>query len=269
MNKVDNTHGFDMVVNVDMQVIETDTNTIKQHVVRHNKATRNMIKGILRFLEGRFTPTYANSIPEYEEDAKNYVPCYVSFGDGGVLYDDYGVPEEESVSSTSSHVPKLDSGWTTKVDYNSTELVREFQNLSHQRSRIRKQEDTLSMDPAGDMDTVVLYSETPPGDINFDIVDGQGAPGPRFITEVGLFSNHEKTQGDLLAYVKLSNYKDDPTDPNEEWKTNTLYVRPGDTVIITWYITVVALSDISVVDSSEELVEPLIGEIAIGEDPNT
>ena len=83
---------------------------------------------------------------------------------------------------------------------------------------------------------------------------------PRFVTEVGLFSNFEKSENDLLAYVKLSNEKVEGM-----WKTDTLYVRPGDTIIITWYITVVAISDLSVVDSSEELVQPLIGEIEFSE----
>lgn len=245
-----------MVVNVDIQLVETDTNTIKKHVVKHNKATRNMIKGILRFLEGRFNATYENNVPEFPQDAKNYIPCYVSFGDGGITYDYYGKPEEDPSSSGSSHIPLLPSSWSTVVDYNSQELIREFTNLSYNRSKIRKQADTLSLVPAGDMDTVVLYSETSPGEVNFDIVDNQQQPSPRFVTEVGLFSNKQKSQGDLLAYVKLGNKEE-----NGVLKTDTLYVRPGDTIIITWYITIVALSDISVVDSSEELVEPEIGSI--------
>lgn len=260
MSGFNNAPGFDMFVNVDIKVVEHDTNTIKKHITKHNKATRNMIKGILRFLEGKFTSTYENSEAEYKDDAKNYIPCYISFGDGGVIYNNEGVPEQETEDvSDSDHIPKLND-WSTYVDYNSTQLVREFSNLSMRRSKVRKQADTLELDPAGDMDTIVLYCETSPGEVNFDIVDGQGQPMPRFVTEVGLFSNFEKSENDLLAYVKLSNEKVEGM-----WKTDTLYVRPGDTIIITWYITVVAISDLSVVDSSEELVQPLIGEIEFSE----
>ena len=57
--------------------------------------------------------------------------------------------------------------------------------------------------------------------------------------------------------MKLGNIVED----DEITGTDTLYVRPGDTVVITWFITIVAMSDISVVDSSEELLEPEIGQV--------
>jgi hypothetical protein len=266
MDSVKNTYGFDICTNVDIKLIETDTNIIKKHVVKHNKATRNMIKGILRFLQGRFNNTYVTNStqqdydPQYFDDAKNYIPCFISFGDGGITYNSSGKPEEIPSEQESTHIPQLPDSWNSPVDYNSKQLIREFTNLSHQRPKIRKQTDTLDLDPAGDMDTVVLYCEVAPSELNTDIVDGQQQPGPRFITEVGLFSNYEKTDNDLLAYVKLQNHETEG-----ETTTDTIYVRPGDTVIITWYITVVAISDISVVDSSEELVEPVLGELIISD----
>lgn len=256
MGSLTNTYGFGTFVNVDVKVVETDTNTIKKHITKHNKATRNMVCGLLRFLEGRFSGTYANSKAEYPDDAKNYIPCYISFGDGGIQYDDNGDPIVET--TTSAHIPSLASGWNTTVDYRAESLVHELPLLPSSRSKIRKQEDTflLGNAPAGDMDTVVLYCEVAPGEINADIVNANGRPAPRFITEIGLFSSPYSKEHDLLAYVKLGNNEDN-TD------TETLYVRPGDTVIITWYITIVAMSDVSVVDSSEELLEPTLGDIEI------
>lgn len=265
MNILNNNYGFCTFVNVDIKQIDTSTNTIKKHIQKHNKATRNLVRGLLRFMEGRFTPTYPNPKPEYEEDAKNYIPCYISFGDGGVQYGDDGKPVLLPIVSQSEHVPDL-VDWDTTVDYKSTSLVREFNQLSHERSKIRKQDDTFSSNqsPAGDMDTIVLYCEVAPNEMNTDIVDGQQKAYPRFITEVGLFSSPSKQANDLLAYVKLGNYPDPeyPDDPTKT-KTNTLYVRPGDTVIITWYITIVAMSDVSVVDSSEELLQPELGTLTI------
>ena len=191
MKDLGNTFGFGTFVNVDIQVIETDTNTIKTHVMKHNKATRNMVKGLLRFLEGRFNGTYANNLPEYEDDAKNYIPCYISFGDGGIQYDE-GVPVEEP-DTGGAHIPAL-SDWDTTVDYNSSGLVRELSSLSTNRSKIRKQEDTIDVGdvPAGDMDTVVLYCEVGPGELNQDISNN-----PIFLTEVGLFSTPYQTTDDL------------------------------------------------------------------------
>lgn len=257
MTGIENSFGFNAFVNVDIQVVETETNTIKRHVKKHNKATRNMIEGFLRFLEGRFTSTYANDKPEYTDDAKNYIPCYISFGDGGVSYDSDGYPVLDPNAQETAHVPAL-SDWNTVVDYNSTSMVKELSTLSNNRSPIRKQDNTIDLGtpPAGDMDTTVFYCEVGPAELNQDISNN-----PRIITEVGLFSSSYKKDNDLLAYVKLGNY----TGENDELKTNTLYVRPGDTVIINWYITIVAMSDVSVVDASEELLESEIGSIVIGE----
>lgn len=260
MGKLNNTYGFGAFVNVDIRHINKETGTIKKHIQKHNKATRNMVKGLLRFLEGKFTPTYENAEAEHGSDAKNYIPCYISLGDGGITYGDDGKPVEIHTDEQSVHIPDFsNSNWDTKVDYNSNSLVREYELLSEHRSKVRKQEDTIDLAsaPAGDMDTVVLYCEIAPGEINTDIHDSLNERYPRYVTEIGLFSSPSKRENDLLAYVKLGNIVED----DEITGTDTLYVRPGDTVVITWFITIVAMSDISVVDSSEELLEPEIGQV--------
>lgn len=259
---LNNNYGFGAFVNVDIQQI-SNVGVVKKHVQKHNKATRNMVRGILRFLEGKFTSTYANDDPEHTDDAKNYIPCYISFGDGGVSYGSDGKPIQIHTGEQSQHVPDLEiSNWNTVVNYDSQSLVREFNLLSQNRSKIRKQDDTFNNDsaPAGDMDTIVLYCEVAPGEVNMDLVDGLNNSYPRFITEIGLFSSPNKKDNDLLAYVKLGN-RNNGTEESPEWETDTLYVRPNDTIIITWFITIVAMSDISVVDSSEELLEPEIGSV--------
>lgn len=271
MGTLSNTYGFGAFVNVDIKQVNKETGTIKKHIQKHNKATRNMVRGLLRFIEGRFTPTYENDKPEHEADAKNYIPCYISFGDGGISYDSDGKPVEIQTGEQSTHIPDLSiSQWDTVVDYTSNSLVREFNLLSQNRSKIRKQADTIdsASAPAGDMDTVVLYCEVAPGETNMDLVDTFDKPYPRFITEIGLFSSKHQKDNDLLAYVKLGN-RNTGTEEHPVWETDTLYVRPGDTIIITWYITIVAMSDVSVVDSSEELLEPELGSVEISIDPET
>lgn len=265
MNRLSDTYGFGAFVNVDICHMNKETGVIKKHIQKHNKATRNMVKGILRFLEGRFTSTYANSEIEYPDDAKNYVPCYISFGDGGVSYGDDGKPIEIQTGEQSVHIPDLSiSDWDTTVNYNSNSLVNEFSLLSQNRSKVRKQDDTIDKpnSPAGDMDTLVLYCEVAPGEINMDIHDSLNARYPRFITEIGLFSSPYKKDNDLLAYVKLGNHSEE-NNGNTTITTDTLYVRPGDTIVITWFVTIVAMSDISVVDSSEELLEPELGQVSM------
>ena len=65
---------LDIMNNVSVSVKDSDGN-IKQTVETHNKATRNMVRGILNFLEGKFT--YASVLPQDDTDARKYIPCYI------------------------------------------------------------------------------------------------------------------------------------------------------------------------------------------------
>ena len=190
---------FDILNNVEIQVKDKYTGEIRQTVKTHNKATRNLVYGVLNFLSG-------SSTADSSFDAKKYIPCYVGFGDGGIEVTD------ESIIS--------DPNWTETVNYNDTHLVREIPNS---RSRIRKQTDTFQKQSgefsssSGDIDSVVFYAEVSPSSlcdrklVEHEIeIDGnmetvtENVMIPRYITELGLFADNESADS-MLAHVKFSN----------------------------------------------------------------
>ena len=117
---------FDIFNNVEINILDAETRDIKRSVSTHNKATRNMVKGIISFLSGNFT--YAHVLEPDETDARKFIPCFIGFGNGGFNgYDSDGVPI-------------IDENWNGFVDYNSTKLVKEIPNS---RSRIRKIDNTF------------------------------------------------------------------------------------------------------------------------------
>lgn len=181
---------LDIMNNVSVSVKDSDGN-IKQTVETHNKATRNMVRGILNFLEGKFT--YASVLPQDDTDARKYIPCYIGYGRGG--FDSFN----------ESGDPQLELGWNNRVNYNDTKLVDEF---DCNRSRVRKQSNTFNTNSgkeepsAGDMDSLIMYTEISPLHFGQDKV---------CVTELGLFPNDTKDKDDMLAQVKFA-YSEKPDD---------------------------------------------------------
>ena len=240
--------GFKLISNVEIQVVDRKRNIIRQTIKKHNKATRSMITGLIRFLVGQFNASSINSKPYYK-DTEQYIPCYIGFGDGGVVLDAItGNPSYDPETK----IPNMES-WNETVPYTANKLVREFfvvgNSTNGSRARIRKVTTTLGVDPAGDMDTIYMYCEVNPGELNSFY-----AGSPVILSEIGLFASSIPGTKDLLAYVKLGNYTDEETgDP----ATRTLYVRSEDTVVVKWYITMVAVGDFNPEESTENIVPNL------------
>ena len=140
----------DVLNNVHIDILDGETREVKKSVSTHNKANRNMVRGIINFLEGNLSPD--------ADEPKQYIPCYIGFGHGGVVDD------------SDKDNPIFDSSWNDTVDYYSTDLVNEFPNS---RSRIRKQENTFQYSSdldeypsTGSMDSIILYSEISPNILN-------------------------------------------------------------------------------------------------------
>ena len=252
--------GFDVRSNVEITVMNKKRKIIQKVIKKHNKATRQMVTGILRFLTGQFTPSNLNLTPYYT-DVEQYIPCFIGVGDGGVLFDTNGYPAYDE----DTRIPVISSSWNEIVPYSSTNLQRELfvktvsgnKVVTGTRSRIRKIGTTLTNDPAGDMDTLYLYCEVSPGSLNTFYNNN-----PVILTEIGLFSSDIPGTKDLLAYVKLGNYINEET--NEE-ETKALFVRPEDTVIIKWYITIAAIGEDSTFTGNEEsvVVTPSLGTMIV------
>lgn len=233
---------FSITNNVHAIVYDKKRSQIKKEIKVHNKASRNMVSGILRFLSGTFTPTSCNSQPLTPDYAKPYIPCYFNVGDGGIEL----VDGKQSIPD-GSRIPNLVPGWDEFVDYSHKNLERElFVNpdgtASNERTRIGKVTLTLDEPNTADMDSIYFYCEMQPGLIN----QAYGNK-PVCISELGLFASNLPGTPDLLASIKLSNYEDPDT---HESKTNILYVRPDDTLIVRWVITIAAIGKDSILKAN-------------------
>ena len=180
---------FDIFNNVEINILDAETRDIKKSFSTHNKATRNMVKGIISFLSGNFT--YAHVVEPDETDARKFIPCFIGFGSGGFNgYDSDGVPI-------------IDENWNGYVDYNSTKLVKEIPNS---RSRIRKIDNTFvdsdtgkKLSNAGDMDSIILHCEISP-----DVLNAKYQDEPVYVSEIGLFPS---SVGDnMLACVRTDDF---------------------------------------------------------------
>lgn len=233
---------FTLLNNVHITVYDTKRDIIRKEYETHNKVSRNMVTGILRYLSGTFTPTSLNDVPLNSDAAKPFIPCYFNVGDGGVIIVD-GKPSFKP----DSRAPELEENWNEAVDYAHTTLNREFfingdGTSSNERQRIGKITTTADETNTADMDSIYLYCEVPPGLLNQYY--GNNAV---CISELGLFASSIPGTNDLLASIKLANYTDTVTGKLE---TNTLYVRPDDTLIVRWVITIAAIGKDSVLKAN-------------------
>ena len=255
--------GFAICNNVEISVIDTRSNIITKHIQTHNKATRQMVSGLIRFLNGDFNKTFLQPDPQYS-NTEQYIPCFLGCGDGGVvLFENSEGQIVPKSSEENIRVPVLEQNWTEYADYNAKKFLREFftgktegEGISGTRSQIRKTTLTLEDASTADMDSTYFYCEVRPGELNMYYNNN-----PLFISEIGLFATPVPGTEDLLAYIKLGNYIED-----DVVKTNTLYVRPDDTVVIRWVITIAAVGKdtmltANVRDENGDLITTTIQEI--------
>lgn len=195
---------FDVFNNVKIDILDAEARNIKRSISTHNKATRNMVKGIISFLSGNFT--YAHVVEPDETDARKFIPCFMGFGNGGFNgYDSDGVPI-------------IDENWNGYVDYNSTKLVKEIPNS---RSRIRKIDNTFvdsntgnKLNSAGDMDSIILHCEISP-----DVLNAKYQDEPVYVSEIGLFPS---SVGDnMLACVRTDDFS-----TTQEYTVEHIYPGP-------------------------------------------
>lgn len=241
-NNCDSGMEFSVFNNVHIEVVDKGRNEIRKSLDIHNKASRNMVKGLLRFLMGYYTNSYRNTDKDSRinlEDAKDYIPCYVNIGDGGVIKDTNGKP-----TWINSRLPNMESTWNNYVNYSDTILSNELSTGS--RVEIGSFTDSFSNGDVkdavfGDADQIVYSISIPPGHCNvYDTGDIKSTPCCG--SEIGLFASSTPGRNDLLAKVKLTNRRTS----EGATVTDTLYIRPQDTVLITWTISILALGEDSI-----------------------
>ena len=226
---------FNFAVSNNVCIVVTDKNNIVRRTLEvHNKATRKMVSGLLRFLVGHFTTSFENDDPTqvvYPNSAKNYIPCYIAFGHGGI----------ESIDMETRTITTSDD-WNVSVDYNTDRLVKEFKHnapeseisLVTTRQKIGSSELSIYTESSGDMDSIILSAQLAPSELCTYESQPEGVDliSPRGITEIALCATNIPENNDVLAYIKLasnSNYSEDDT-----FNKKPLYVRPDDTVRIVW-----------------------------------
>ncbi len=201
---------FGIINNVEISVMNKYTHVIKKTVRVHNKATRNMVEGIMRFLMGHFNTTSLNDKPQYSDDIeKKYIPRYIGFGNGGIV-------NVENIRSYyyGSNAPVLSPSWNSYVPYNSSKLNREiFDGKKFEVNLINNtttddsdnKHDESEIVKRSEMDSMMFFVEILPDDIPRSV--SSDSVKSFFITEVGLYSSNDDS-GKLLAHVKLNNHID-------------------------------------------------------------
>jgi hypothetical protein len=231
--------------NVKITVFDSNKN-LKQIIKKHNKANRNLVTGLIKFLMGQFTISNVNikNTTHNETAAKQYIPAFVSFGDGGLVQ--LGSPLSDggyvtSIDQVMNSITKLSVSKfsTTKLD---NELVGNIGNttIGNHPNTGRCALTRMSYN-FGTSDTITLkltsliskgyYSK------NFytDYSALRGA-NPVYLSELGLWANDFNGVGDnagtLLARVTFT---DEDT-----------IIKQSDTdmILVDWKIDITSIDDI-------------------------
>lgn len=225
---------------------------IKQVVTQHNKASRNLVLGLIKFLRGEFTPSNISSsvISHNLDEAKSFIPAYINFGDGAIYQ--IGATNSEgtivtNLTSAMSNIQDLSPSRfsTTKLDRelvgnsigNSTLLNKGLVGRC-QISRSAYNTDTT------DSITLKLSAVVPAGyyskNFYLDTVykTARGSNEGVFLSELGLFStdyNGSSTGygGNLLARVAFNGENDNlPIIQTDE-----------DIILVDWTIQITSIDD--------------------------
>lgn len=214
---------FGIINNVEITVRNEKSHKIVKKIEIHNKATRNMVEGVMRFLLGSFTKTSLLDKSQYpEEIANKYIPKYVGFGVGGIKYETNQHGEIVQLkTSEDSIVPQQSMDWNSYVPYGSKRLANAIVNSRTAIGGGNKSITDTFTDIQGkyiatgnrknesEMDSIMFYCKVQPNTLQkLKTESGKSfANGPMFISELGLFSSDDSSKDDLLSYVKLCNYK--------------------------------------------------------------
>lgn len=222
--------GFALDVNVEIQVVDK-TGTTRKIVRKHNRATKLMLEGMLNFLRGNFTTTYrqgdVNAISNLN-NAKQYIPCYVGVGTGGIELTEEGIPNYNAINR---RIPPVLSTWEDEcARFSDTKLYNEIDETTRYEIGVIDQANLASDTVVMDSVQFVLGTDIAP---NYFTSVAYPITTDIFITELGLFSTPTPNDGNLLARVVLHN------------EDEILYVRPQDTIILRWVICLISLNDLS------------------------
>lgn len=263
-NKLNFKPPFDVDVNVNIKHVKKGK--IVEEIDKHNKATFNMISGIVKFLRGEFNNTTLNisSIGYDGANAKYYIPSYIGFGNGGT---GSGVNKGTLLpSDENSGFKYLDNNTLYTSNALDSEIFKKFDSGNGQENhRIPIQRSTFNSSSRNSMEVLTIsstisfsqiknyYSDSnfyyqdnsPVKWLNYSsLFDNENKPVPDAefklaITELGLFSGDlNDTKSRLLAKLVLSS-------------NSPLIVDSTSTIIVNWMLGVYSINDMLYRESKE------------------
>lgn len=258
-------HALDANVNVFIRVIDKK-GRVAQEVSKHNKATKNMTEGIIRFLRGEFNTTFLrefrdtiNTIGDNSTMARQFIPTHMGIGNIGI----------ESTGQIAENLTSFNTIY--EPSYSDKDLRSEILPYYNQH-RVKIQKSTKGDSALSDTYALTIqgyYQFNQKSSLDPTLVDqhnDQLAPEnpfkfcykndrqlevPQFIepssglkcitvTELGLYSGDVDDSGSrLLARLLL-----DPETP--------ILLTSDDTMIINWQIGLYSLNDMLMDRSADD-----------------
>jgi hypothetical protein len=248
--------GLDVTNNVHITVYDSQ-HRIKQNIYKHNKANRNLVRGLIKFLRGEFNTTNASNdlIEHNQESAKAYIPTFISFGDANVKQlgttitgNNVVTTEEEALSDISN---------ITKSKFNTIQLGRELvgnsignpDNTTNPMPKAHRCSISRSSytDDITDSITLRLTSIVETGYYSKYFYQettykkARGSDKPIYLSELGLWASdfdgsNDGYKGNLLAKVTF--------DYNQEKEIDTIVRQTNSDIIkVDWKIEITSLDE--------------------------
>lgn len=252
---------LDLENNVKVTVYNTKRQ-IKRIIEKHNKANRNMVLGIIKFLRGELNPSNISSsvLSHNINDAKAFIPAYVSFGDGALYQLGYKISNNEYVTDITGVMQNI--GNLTENKFSTMSLDRELVGNTLGNSTLENKnkvgrcaisKSAYSNDTT-DSITLKLSAIIPPGyytknfylDSNYR--NARGTNNPIYLSELGLFSSDydgstNAYSGNLLARVTFNGTDDNmPIEQTDE-----------DVLLVEWIIQITSIDDIYSQDNTTNI----------------
>lgn len=244
--------------NVTIRCIDRHGKVIRT-VERHNKATANMVDGLLRFLKGDFNPTEYNQNNAAPSEATPYLPVRAQFGRVGVKLTEGRNPP------VTRNFDYMDSSEFVQPTYNTMELQEPISYGEYTTLRFGKVRQEVFLDPNNSSclkfslyinpGKLVGYEDDEKGFIPYDwsYWNPNINQYEAMFTEVGLFSSTNLLLARVLFDGEVTT-RTHTTPEGVEDGTYPAFVRPNNpmnpvtqsqdtTIVLEWRVGIISIGD--------------------------
>lgn len=252
MEDLSNKKGYESIgldSNVNIKMLDRNGHIIRE-LEGHNKATSNLVYGLLRFIRGDFNATSMNSRTSVRpEESKIYIPVKVQFGNAGVH-----MTGDESTPAQDRRFDYYNEVENNATLFGTSSLARPLSppsNVNLTLERVRQV--SYSDDSNGLALEFSLYLN--PGKMVGEVVDGTFNPyswsyyNPTsqeygtVLSEVGLISD----EGALLARIAFKGpVNANNGNPTTDEDDSPIIQSESTTIVLSWRIGIVSVNDDSV-----------------------